>query len=50
MGATKVGEEVQAETILHPTPFVIVGGSNASVASSAEASSTPLDPAQFQSV
>ena len=38
-------KEVQAKTILHPTPFVNVGGSNASVASCAEASSTPLDPA-----
>ena len=42
--------EVRAETILHPTPSVHVGGSNASAASCAEASSTPLDPVPPSSI
>ena len=33
-----------AQTTLHPTPFVNVGGSKAFVASCAEVSSTPLGP------
>ena len=43
-------KEVQVETILKPTLFVNVGGSSTSVASCAEASSTPLGPVAPSSI
>ena len=46
----KWAKEVQAETILHPTPSVNVGRSSAFVACCAEVSGTPMHPVPPSSI